>query len=148
MHLGRVRFFIGGLIILVLSGTSARAQATAQLNGTVRDQSGAALPGVTVTVTQTDTGLVRSVVTDDTGSYVLQNLPVGGRELCEGGNGLAHNRAAVDVDMPAGVMGIQRVQDVTLIRHAYVRTNSQKRGIGGRLLSHLRELTDLPVLIA
>ena len=47
----------------------------------------------------------------------------------------------------AGVMGIQPVQDVTLIRHAYVRTSSQKRGIGARLLSHLREMADGPVLI-
>jgi N-acetylglutamate synthase-like GNAT family acetyltransferase len=46
-----------------------------------------------------------------------------------------------------GVMGIQAVQDVTLIRHAYVRTTSQKRGIGERLLSHLRELASTPVLI-
>jgi N-acetylglutamate synthase-like GNAT family acetyltransferase len=46
-----------------------------------------------------------------------------------------------------GVMGIQKVQDVTLIRHAYVRTGGQKRGIGGRLLSHLRELASGPVLI-
>ncbi|SRR5258708_31839756 len=46
-----------------------------------------------------------------------------------------------------GVMGIQAVQDVTLIRHAYVRTSSQKSGIGARLLSHLRELTSGPVLI-
>ncbi len=30
-----------------------------------------------------------------------------------------------------GVMGIQEVQDVTVVRHAYVRTSSQKRGIGG-----------------
>jgi len=37
------------------------------------------------------------------------------------------------------VMGIQQVQDVTLIRHAYVRTSSQKRGIGAQLLSHLRD---------
>jgi N-acetylglutamate synthase-like GNAT family acetyltransferase len=46
-----------------------------------------------------------------------------------------------------GVMGIQEVQDVTLVRHAYVRTSSQKRGIGGRLLSHLRELANGPMLI-
>ena len=45
------------------------------------------------------------------------------------------------------VMGIQQVQDVTLIRHAYVRTSSQKRGIGAQLLSHLRRLTNAPVLI-
>jgi GNAT superfamily N-acetyltransferase len=47
----------------------------------------------------------------------------------------------------AGVMGIQPVQDVTLIRHAYVATSSQRRGIGAQLLSHLRELTSGPVLI-
>jgi N-acetylglutamate synthase-like GNAT family acetyltransferase len=46
-----------------------------------------------------------------------------------------------------GVMGLQQVQDVTLIRHAYVRTSSQKRGIGGHLLSHLRELALGSVLI-
>ena len=45
------------------------------------------------------------------------------------------------------VMGIQQVQDVTLIRHAYVRTSLQKRGIGAQLLSHLRGLTNTPVLI-
>lgn len=46
-----------------------------------------------------------------------------------------------------GVMGIQQVQDVTLVRHAYVRTSSQKLGIGGRLLSHLRQLASGPMLI-
>jgi GNAT superfamily N-acetyltransferase len=47
----------------------------------------------------------------------------------------------------AGVMGIQRVHDVTLIRHAYVRSSSQKQGIGAHLLAHLRELANTPVLI-
>src|SRR5213593_2829799 len=53
------------------------AQATAQISGTVRDQSGAVLPGVEVTATQTDTGVPRSAVTNETGSYVLANLPLG-----------------------------------------------------------------------
>ena len=47
----------------------------------------------------------------------------------------------------AGVMGIQQVQDVTLIRHAYVRTSSQKRGIGAHLLTQLRKMANSPVLI-
>ena len=47
----------------------------------------------------------------------------------------------------AGVMGIQNVKDVTLIRHAYVRTSNQGSGIGGRLLSHLRDLAKAPLLI-
>jgi GNAT superfamily N-acetyltransferase len=46
-----------------------------------------------------------------------------------------------------GVMGIQKAADVTLIRHAYVRSGDQKRGIGGALLAHLRALTTDPVLI-
>jgi GNAT superfamily N-acetyltransferase len=46
-----------------------------------------------------------------------------------------------------GVMGLQQVKDVTLIRHAYVRTGSQKQGIGGRLLSHLQGLTNGPLLV-
>jgi N-acetylglutamate synthase-like GNAT family acetyltransferase len=46
-----------------------------------------------------------------------------------------------------GVMGIQDILDVTLIRHAYVRTAQQNRGIGGKLLSHLRTLTSRPILL-
>jgi GNAT superfamily N-acetyltransferase len=46
-----------------------------------------------------------------------------------------------------GVMGVQDVQDVTLIRHAYVRTAKRGSGIGGKLLAELRKMTDRPVLI-
>ena len=47
----------------------------------------------------------------------------------------------------AGVMGTQDVQDVTLIRHAYVHTAQQNRGIGGQLLARIMEETTHPVLI-
>jgi len=46
-----------------------------------------------------------------------------------------------------GVMGIQPVRDLTLIRHAYVRTAHRNRGIGGQLLKFLLAATDTPVLI-
>jgi N-acetylglutamate synthase-like GNAT family acetyltransferase len=46
-----------------------------------------------------------------------------------------------------GVMGLQSVRDVTLVRHAYVLTANQRRGIGASLLSRLRELTKTPILI-
>jgi len=50
-----------------------------------------------------------------------------------------------------GVMGIQDVdddvQDVTLIRHAYVRTTRRGQGIGGRLLTFLRAQAERPLLI-
>ena len=46
-----------------------------------------------------------------------------------------------------GVMGIQPVQDVTLIRHAYVRTNHRRRGIGGQLLQFLLARIGTPTLV-
>ncbi|WP_314588625.1 GNAT family N-acetyltransferase [Paenibacillus terrigena] len=46
-----------------------------------------------------------------------------------------------------GVMGIQDKGDVSLIRHAYVRTNQRKGGIGTKLLAHLISITNKPVLI-
>jgi N-acetylglutamate synthase-like GNAT family acetyltransferase len=46
-----------------------------------------------------------------------------------------------------GVMGIQPVQDVDLIRHAYVRPGGQRRGIGAALISHIRSLTSKQMLV-
>jgi len=45
------------------------------------------------------------------------------------------------------VMGFQEVLDVSLIRHAYVRSGKQKRGVGGKLFSFLRRQTDRPMLV-
>ena len=46
-----------------------------------------------------------------------------------------------------GVMGIQQVMDVTLIRHAYVLTKHQRTGIGAKLLHHLLILARTPVVL-
>jgi N-acetylglutamate synthase-like GNAT family acetyltransferase len=46
-----------------------------------------------------------------------------------------------------GVMGMQDIEDVTLLRHAYVRTVKRRQGIGGRLLFELRKKTSRPILI-
>ena len=55
---------VGSAIILLLAAAPLRAQAgsTAQISGTVKDGSGGVLPGVDVTVTQTNTGFTRSVI--------------------------------------------------------------------------------------
>jgi len=64
-------------VILAFTCAAAWAQGTAQISGSAKDQTGAVLPGVEVTATQTATGAKRTAVTDETGSYVLANLPIG-----------------------------------------------------------------------
>ncbi len=46
-----------------------------------------------------------------------------------------------------GVMGVQDVKDVTLLRHAYVRTKDRNRGIGGKLMAQVRTLVSRPMLV-
>src|SRR5437870_5014720 len=77
------RIVIGSAAVLLacVLTTTVWGQATAQISGTVKDQSGAVLPGVEITATQTDTGIVRTTVTNETGSYVLPNLAVGPYKL-------------------------------------------------------------------
>ena len=72
-----LRGLFGVLVVLFLGADIALAQATAQISGTVRDASGGVLPGADVTAIQTDTGARRSVVTNESGAFVLSNLPIG-----------------------------------------------------------------------
>jgi len=65
------------IVCLAFGAYIGWAQGTGQISGSVKDQSGAVLPGVEVTATQTATGAKRSATTDETGSYILQNLPIG-----------------------------------------------------------------------
>jgi Carboxypeptidase regulatory-like domain len=67
------------LMILLLAAflPAARAQVSASIKGIVTDASGAAVPGVTVTIKNVETGTVRSSVTDDAGRYLVLALHVG-----------------------------------------------------------------------
>jgi hypothetical protein len=62
---------------LVLPDIALGQAVTGTIVGTVTDSTGAALPGVTVTVTHQETGLARTVVTDDAGEYVVPSIPTG-----------------------------------------------------------------------
>src|SRR5579862_1309336 len=69
------------LLVLLLSAVfcaSGNAQlSTATMYGTITDPAGAAIPKASVTLTQTDTGFVRTVVTNESGGYRADFLPIG-----------------------------------------------------------------------
>ncbi len=114
-------------LFTVFPGSAPAAFAQAQaangnIEGTVRDTSGAVLPGVTVTVTNTDTGTARAVLTNETGAYRAPLLPLGTYKVTAELQGFktyeqkgiqlsAGQSAVIDVSMSVG--GVSEVVSVT-----------------------------------
>ncbi len=74
-----IRIVTAFFLVFALGSASlwAQSQSLSQIQGTVTDPSGAAVPGAAIKATQTDTGVVRTVNTGADGGYVLPNLPIG-----------------------------------------------------------------------
>ncbi|HKB11638.1 MAG TPA: carboxypeptidase-like regulatory domain-containing protein, partial [Vicinamibacterales bacterium] len=72
-----------GLIVAmaILSANFAAQETTGTITGTTTDQTGAVLPGVSVTLKNTDTGILRTVVTNEAGLYSASLLPIGQYEI-------------------------------------------------------------------
>jgi hypothetical protein len=77
MRKASVSFALIFLLTAGVSGLWAQAQNTAQIQGTVQDATGAAVPGAEIKATNTGTGITRTVTSGASGDYVLSNLPVG-----------------------------------------------------------------------
>src|SRR5436190_23653695 len=100
------------VVLLLAFGTSLifGQGGTATISGVVRDTSGALVPGVTITVKHVDSGLIRTVVTGETGNYSAPALPVGPYEITTTMPGF---KQAVRLGINLGV-GQEAVIDLTL----------------------------------
>ena len=98
---------------LALPSRALAQRSTASVNGTVKDPSGAVIPGATVTLTNTDTSLKKTATTNTTGEYVLLDIPPGRYTLEVTGEGFAtvtqaeftlfvNQTATFDFIMPVG----------------------------------------------
>jgi hypothetical protein len=88
MKANQCRFLLGAVtLFLVCNAIWGQAVSTSQISGVVQDQSGAIIAGAEVQITQTDTALVRTAVSDANGYYVLPTLPVGPYRLQVSKNG-------------------------------------------------------------
>jgi hypothetical protein len=72
-----IRCLICSLLALYLGLSAAAQQISGSIRGTVIDPTGAAVPGASVTASQTETGLTRTSTTSRSGEYVILELPVG-----------------------------------------------------------------------
>src|SRR3989475_6691709 len=77
----RVGVFVLGLILFMAAVRVFAQLPTGTILGTVKDASGALVPGATVTAQNVETGTLRSISTDETGAYRLAALPVGHYDL-------------------------------------------------------------------
>ena len=78
-HLKMSRFLIFCLLVLAFAMVASAQEAT--IVGTVTDQSGAAVPGVQITLTNTATGQVRHIASNDSGQYVVASLGIGNYDI-------------------------------------------------------------------
>src|SRR5262245_29338216 len=70
------------LVVTLLPSAPARAQVSGEtLSGTVTDASGAVIPGVMISIKNRDTGIVRSLMTDEAGFYAAPNLQAGNYDV-------------------------------------------------------------------
>ena len=125
-----------GALVFLLTSTAAWAQATAQINGTVTDDSGGVLPGVTITATQTDTGFTRTVVTDGIGAYVMPNLPLGPYQLDVALGGFqTYVRTGLVLQVGGtpvidAVLGLSTLEETITVAAATPLVDVQSAGIG------------------
>lgn len=155
-----VRLTITIVVGSLLSGPAVWAQSTAQINGTVRDQTGAVVPNVEVTATQTDTGVRRNATTDASGSYTLPSLPVGRYRLEAGAKGFrtyVQTGIVLQVDDNSvinPVLDIGQISDQVQVEAAVAQVETRNTGISEVMDStrvvelplNGRQVTDLIVL--
>jgi carboxypeptidase family protein len=140
--------FLGALLIAAFVSLPIWAQGTAQISGTITDPSGAVLPGVEVTFTQTDTGVVRSTVSNETGAYLLQNVPIGPYRLdvtlpgfqsfVQNGNLSVNDNAVFNVSLKIGqaAQTVEVQADTALV---------ETRAVGVGQLIESERIVDLPL---
>lgn len=75
------RLMLTMLLVAALGAAAAAQETTGTITGVTSDQTGAVLPGVTVTLKNTGTGLARTVVTNQSGAYTAGALPIGQYEV-------------------------------------------------------------------
>src|SRR5258708_2662478 len=152
-HDGRVteatQFLLVSVTLLLLS-FSAQAQSTAgRILGNVSDQSGAAVPGATVVVTDTQRGTSRTMTTDDSGEYAVPELQPGTYKIRVEAKGFkSSERPNVAVEVATDVradFALQpgQVSEMVVVEEDVPLVNTTSSTLGGTLSN--KEINDLPL---
>ncbi len=125
------------------------AQGTSQISGTVNDPTGAAIPGANIRITQTDTGLVRNVVTSQDGQYVLPNLPIGSYRMevsKQGFSTFVQPGIILEVNTNPAInptLKVGAISDQVTVEAEALAVETHSTGVG-QVINH-EEVVDLPL---
>src|SRR5262249_808286 len=141
------------LVLLALVSTAAHARAQVEqgaITGRVQDEGGGVVPGASVTVTHTGTGVARETVTNSVGQYNVPYLPVGAYEVSAGVTGFTSARVtavSVRVGLTATVDLVLKpgaVQTEVTVTANVVQLELQSAALGNVISG--RQMTELPIV--
>jgi Carboxypeptidase regulatory-like domain/TonB dependent receptor-like, beta-barrel len=135
--------------LLTVTTVGAQGGATAQITGLVRDQSAGVLPGADVTVTQTDTGFKRTVVSDSDGAFSFPNIPIGPYRLevmLQGFRSYVQTGIVLQVNSSPAInvtLALGQVAETVTVQGESPLIDTGKMGVG-QVLDN-RKILDLPL---
>src|SRR5579864_8961162 len=146
----KMKTLVGVVLFCSMSAAIVCGQTTAQIHGTVLDASGAAVPGATIKVTQTDTGLARTATSEGDGGYVLTSLPLGPYRLevtKEGFNTAVQTGIVLEVGSDPAVPITLKLGAVSETVNVEATANQvETRNVGvGTLVENTQRILDLPL---
>src|SRR5579862_1793895 len=135
--------------LLLGLGLALLAQSTSQISGTIKDATGSVIPGATVNVTQTDTGLSRTAASDNNGVYSLPSLPLGPYRMevkKDGFSTYAQSGIVLQVDSAPTIDPVLKVGAVTetvQVEAAAAMVETHSTGIGQ--VVNQQQVVELPL---
>ena len=146
---GRYTAAAFAVVLLLLTPTLMRAQGVSTIVGTVRDPSGAVVPGVTVKATDENTGLSREVTANSQGYYVIPSLRPSTYELSVQAQGFAdylQKGVTLLADQSATVnlsLRLQQAQEVVTVESGVTQVNTTTSTLSE--VVNQKQIQDLPL---
>lgn len=141
--------FTVAFLLLAVAVPSISQTTTGRIIGNVHDQSGAAVAGATLTITDVQRGTVRTAISDDSGGYVISNLPPGVYSVRAEAKGFKiverpDIQIEVATDVPVEIsLSPGNVKEIVVVTSEVPLVNTTSSVLGGTLSN--QEINDLPL---